>query len=84
LRAKEIAVQERFNYLCSDAELKEWVPKVRELASKTKQLHVLFNNNYEDEVARNASQMRLMLDQVSVAVLRVSVSPLLDSPRPSL
>jgi len=50
--------------------LKEWVPKVRELASKTKQLYVLFNNNYEHKAARNASQMRLMLDRVSVALLR--------------
>jgi len=59
---KGIAVQERFNYLYSDDELKEWVPKVRELADKTRQLHALFNNNYEDKAVRNASQMRLMLD----------------------
>jgi len=59
---KGISVQERFNYLYSDDELKEWVPKVRELAGKTRQLHGLFNNNYEDKAVRNASQMRLMLD----------------------
>jgi uncharacterized protein YecE (DUF72 family) len=59
---KGIAVQERFNYLYSDDELKEWVPKVRELAGKTRQLHALFNNNYEDKAVRNAGQMKLMLD----------------------
>jgi len=59
---KGLAVQERFNYLYSDEELREWVPKVRELAGKTTQLHALFNNNYEDKAVRNASQMTLILD----------------------
>jgi len=59
---KGTTVQERFNYLYSDDELKEWVPKVRELAGKTRQLHILFNNNYEYQAVRNAGQMKLILD----------------------
>ena len=59
---KGTTVQERFNYLYSDDELKEWVPKVRELAGKTRQLHILFNNNYEYKAVRNAGQMKLILD----------------------
>ena len=34
----------------------------RKLAGKTRQLHALFNNNYEDKAVRNAAQMKLMLD----------------------
>jgi uncharacterized protein YecE (DUF72 family) len=59
---KGTTVQERFNYLYSDDELKEWVPKVRELAGKTRQLHILCNNNYEYKAVRNAGQMKLILD----------------------
>ena len=59
---KGTTVQERFNYLYSEDELKEWVPKVRELAGKTRQLHILFNNNYEYKAVRNAGQMKLILD----------------------
>ena len=56
------SVAERFNYLYVEEELREWMPRIGELASKTRQLHVLFNNCYEDKAVRNASQIRLMLD----------------------
>jgi uncharacterized protein YecE (DUF72 family) len=57
-----ISVAERFNYLYTEEELKEWVPKVKYLASKTRQLHVLFNNCYADKAVVNARQVKLMLD----------------------
>lgn len=57
-----ITAAERFNYLYSDGELKELTPKIKELASKTRQLHVLFNNCYDDKAVVNARQIRLMLD----------------------
>lgn len=59
---KGISVTERFNYLYSEKELREWVPRIKELASKTRQLHVLFNNCYHDKAVLNARQVRLMLD----------------------
>jgi uncharacterized protein YecE (DUF72 family) len=59
---KGITATERFNYLYREEELKEWLPKVRELAAKTQQLHVLFNNCYADKAVVNAQQIRLMLD----------------------
>ena len=46
---KGISVAERFNYLYSEDELREWVPRIKELAAKTRQLHVLFNNCYADK-----------------------------------
>jgi uncharacterized protein YecE (DUF72 family) len=59
---KGVTPAERFNYLYSEEELKEWVPKIKELASKTRQLHVLFNNCYADKAVTNARQVKLMLD----------------------
>lgn len=59
---KDITTAERFNYLYSEAELREWLPRIRELASQTQELHLIFNNCYEDKAVINARQMRLMLD----------------------
>ena len=57
-----ISVTERFNYLYSQGELREWVPGIRKLASQTRQLHVLFNNCHQDKAVLNARQLKLMLD----------------------
>jgi uncharacterized protein YecE (DUF72 family) len=56
------AASERFKYLYDDAELQEWVPRVRELALQTQAVHVLFNNNYEDWGMRNALRMAQLLE----------------------
>lgn len=58
---KGVTATERFNYLYSEEELKEWVPKIRELESKTSQLHVLFNNCYRDRAVINAWQIKDIL-----------------------
>ena len=59
---KGISTAERFNYLYSDNELRSWLPGIKQLASKTQQLHVLFNNCYADKAVVNASQIKLLLD----------------------
>ncbi|MDD5590928.1 MAG: DUF72 domain-containing protein [Dehalococcoidales bacterium] len=59
---KGIGAAERFNYLYSEEELAEWVDRIRYLATKTRQLHILFNNCQQDKAVVNASQMRLMLE----------------------
>jgi uncharacterized protein YecE (DUF72 family) len=55
------AASDRFKYLYSDAELEEWVPRVRELAEQSQAVHVLFNNNYEDWGMQNARRMARLL-----------------------
>jgi len=60
--ARTAAASDRFNYLYDEAELRDWVPRVRHLARRATSVHVLFNNNYEDYGVRNARQMRLLLD----------------------
>jgi uncharacterized protein YecE (DUF72 family) len=59
---KGISVVERFNYLYAEEELEEWLPKIEYLASRTRQLHILFNNCYADKAVVNARQVKLMLD----------------------
>ena len=36
---------ERFDYLYSEDELREWVPRLRELAGETQTVYAMFNNN---------------------------------------
>ncbi|MBC7237733.1 MAG: DUF72 domain-containing protein, partial [Chloroflexi bacterium] len=36
---------ERFDYLYSEEELREWVPNIKKLAEEARELHLLFNNN---------------------------------------
>lgn len=58
---KSGAASDRFKYLYSDTELEEWAPRVRELAAQAAEVHVLFNNNYEDWGMRNAARMARLL-----------------------
>jgi uncharacterized protein YecE (DUF72 family) len=55
------AASGRFNYLYSENELREWVPKIKEVASKTMHLHVVFNNCYDVKPVINARTMGLMV-----------------------
>lgn len=57
-----VGVAERFRYLYDEDELSEWVPRVKSLAEVADEVHVLFNNNYEDYPVRNARQLRLLLE----------------------
>jgi uncharacterized protein YecE (DUF72 family) len=59
---KGVSVSERFDYLYSQEELREWVPRVASLGQNTRQLHVLFNNCYQDKAVTNARQLAVMMD----------------------
>jgi len=55
-------VHERFGYRYSDRELREWAPRLRELADQTATTHVLMNNCYADYAPTNAQQLIDLLD----------------------
>ncbi len=63
-KKKGITVAERFNYLYSKPELRGWQPKLFELAEQSREVHVLFNNCYQDKGVRNAAQMADLLSDV--------------------
>jgi len=60
-KKKGITVAERFNYLYEESELKEWQPRLFDLAAETRRTHVLFNNCYRDQGVRNAAQLAALL-----------------------
>jgi uncharacterized protein YecE (DUF72 family) len=52
----------RFDYLYSEEELAEWVPKVRGFQDRAKEVHLLFNNNRSNYAVVNGLQMARLLD----------------------
>lgn len=51
----------RYDYLYSEAELKEWAEKIRELNAKTQKTFVFFNNCHAGQAATSAKLMRTLL-----------------------
>jgi uncharacterized protein YecE (DUF72 family) len=50
-------IYERFGYLYSEDELREWVPKVEQLSEQAAETHVLLNNCYRNYAQLNARQL---------------------------
>jgi uncharacterized protein YecE (DUF72 family) len=49
--------KERYDYLYSEEELKEWTPKIKELADRTEKLFVFFNNHAKAQAVTNAKMV---------------------------
>ena len=56
-----LTAAERFDYLYSKKELAEWAPKIEEMASDAKEVHLLMNNCYGDKAVTNAAQLAELL-----------------------
>lgn len=59
--ARNTSAAERFRYLYEPAELRDWVPRIRELAGSARRVHALMNNCYQDYGVRNARQLQELL-----------------------
>ncbi|MDN0199473.1 DUF72 domain-containing protein [Streptomyces sp. S.PNR 29] len=53
--------EDRFRYEYGEAELAEWLPRLRALSDQVEQLHVLFNNCCADAAVRAAGTMARLL-----------------------
>jgi uncharacterized protein YecE (DUF72 family) len=58
---KGIGPAQRFNYLYTKDELQPWASKIAESSQQTREMHVLFNNCYQDKAVVNARQMSFVL-----------------------
>jgi uncharacterized protein YecE (DUF72 family) len=56
-----IDATEKFDYLYSEDELKEWAPRILSMAKSARELHVIFKNKRADYPVRNAIQMKKLL-----------------------
>jgi uncharacterized protein YecE (DUF72 family) len=59
---------ERFNWMYSQDELEEWVPKLERLAGDADEVYAMFNNNRDDFAPRSAVLLRGLLDEAGIAV----------------
>jgi len=58
---KGITTAEKFRYLYQPAELKAWVPNLRDMAKQATEVHAIFNNCYSDYAVRNAEDLAHLL-----------------------
>jgi uncharacterized protein YecE (DUF72 family) len=66
LRGEEPAVREKYDYLYTDAELRELAAEVEGIADEEGEIFVSFNNNNRDYPVRNALMMKRLLGQPAV------------------
>ncbi len=60
--ASGVPVVERFRYLYSEEDLREWVPRIREAAEEAREMHILMNNCYANYGSTNARELAAMLE----------------------
>jgi uncharacterized protein YecE (DUF72 family) len=63
LQGTEPAVREKYDYLYTEAELRELLPEVERLADEAAQVFISFNNNNRDYPVQNARMMKRLLGQ---------------------
>ena len=61
-RTKSRRAADRFRYDYSPKELREWVPKVRQLASEARETHAIMNNCYRNHAVKSARQLADLLE----------------------
>ena len=66
LRGEEPAVREKYDYLYTDAELRELLAEIEEASDASDEVHVSFNNNNRDYPVRNARRLKRMLGETDV------------------
>jgi len=57
-----VSTTERFGYLYRKDELAEWLGKIRDLAGKSRQVHVLMNNCHRHHAVQNAKDLAVLLE----------------------
>lgn len=57
------AASDRFNYDYRDEELRDFITPVRHLGEQAENVHMIFNNNMEDQGIRNARTMLRLLSE---------------------
>ncbi len=51
----------RFRYDYPDADLQEWVPRIKEMERSAKEVHAIMNNNYSNYSVKNAKRLDELL-----------------------
>ncbi|TWT45389.1 hypothetical protein RAS1_18120 [Phycisphaerae bacterium RAS1] len=60
--AEGLPAFERYNYLYSEAEIREWVARLNSMADRAREVYVFTNNHYRGQGPANALDIRAMLE----------------------
>jgi len=63
LRGEEPAVREKYDYLYSEAELREFLPEIEGVSEEAEEVFISFNNNNRDYPVQNALMLKRLLGQ---------------------
>ena len=66
--AENIPGHQRYNYLYSHEELREWIRRLHAIARRAKQIYVFTNNHYWGQSPANALEIRHMLENKKITV----------------
>ena len=55
--------EERYDYLYTEDELKEWLPRINEISPNTEKIFIFFNNHKQGQAIKNARMMIGLLHQ---------------------
>jgi uncharacterized protein YecE (DUF72 family) len=65
---KDAGRDDRYNYLYSEAELSEWIDRIREIARASEKTYIFTNNHYRGQAPANALQILSKLEGRPVPV----------------
>lgn len=54
---------QRYDYLYSEQELQEWIPKIKDIVNKTTDQYIFMNNHYKGKATKNALMLMNLLQQ---------------------
>ncbi len=63
LRGEEPTVREKYDYLYSEAELREFLPEIEGVSEEAEEVFISFNNNNRDYPVQNALMLKRLLRQ---------------------
>ncbi len=58
---------QRYDYLYNREELSEWVPRVKEVAAKTKKTFIYFNNHYRAQAVKSAKILQKLIEDSDIS-----------------
>ena len=62
---------QRYDYLYSEEELKEWIPKIKKISEKTTDQYIFMNNHYKGKAAKNALMLiRLLKEEIKTGEIK--------------
>ena len=66
--ADDVPTYERYNYLYSDTELREWVVRLNAISAQAEDVYVFANNHYRGQGPVNALELQALLENRQVEV----------------